>query len=78
MYRGLADLMHVIRVPGTDGVLRGAVWHPVRQGMEPAACRAAASRLRRAARATHASQSFTSQSLNILIHLPTFTSFSST
>lgn len=46
MYRSVADLMHHIRVPGTHGVLRGAVRYPLRQELEPAASGPAASSLR--------------------------------
>lgn len=50
----MVDLMHDIRVPGAHGVLRGAVRHPLRQELEPAARGPAPSRLRRATRATAA------------------------
>lgn len=60
MYRGVADLVHDLRVPRAAGVLRGAVRHPLRQELEQAASGLAPRPLRRTARAAAATcQPFT-------------------
>lgn len=43
MHRGVADLLHHLRIPGVARILRGALRHPVRQELEPAETGLAAS-----------------------------------
>lgn len=50
MYRGVADLVHDVRVPRLARILRGALRHPVRQELEQAASGPAPRPLRSAAR----------------------------
>lgn len=54
MHRGVANLVHDIRVPGAAGVFRGAVWDPLRQKLEPATRQPAKGTLSSAAGATTA------------------------
>lgn len=41
MHRGMADLVYDIRIPRSAGVLRGPVWHQIRQELVPAETRLA-------------------------------------
>lgn len=61
MHRSMADLMHDIRVPGTDGVFRGPLRDPLRQELEPTAAGPEESCLCGPAQRSYAYQPFTGQ-----------------
>lgn len=74
MHRGVADLVYDIRISRFAGVLRGSVWHQIRQELVPAKTRLAQGCISSAISTTTAHKPFAGMNLfninifSLLIH----------